>query len=136
MCGALAFYDKVNWYLSSRSHALFAVDAVYDGASFMYAAEVVLILLLILGHPGSPIPVHLPMSLVAWLLIGTTAFTLIKLNLEFLQAQWKKLKQRIADAGTIGVEENWTEGFFSDWKEEIWSRINSLDAKSREDSPI
>ncbi|CAD7938048.1 unnamed protein product [Amoebophrya sp. A25] len=97
LCGLVAMYDKLMWF-SQKQHRYFAIDAVYDGAAFMYAAEVALILILLLGHPGSPFVIKIPTSLDAWLLIFITGFTLVRLNGEFLSTQWERAKKKIAEA--------------------------------------
>ncbi|CAD7970329.1 unnamed protein product [Amoebophrya sp. A120] len=97
MCGLVAQYDKLLWF-SQKQHRNFALDAVMDGASFMYAAEVMLILILLFGHEGSPFVLKIPMALDAWMLILVTGYTLVKLNAEFLAVQAEKMKKRIAEA--------------------------------------
>eukprot|EP00392_Amoebophrya_sp_AT5.2_P010485 g10547.t1 len=97
LCGLVAAYDKLMWY-SQKQHRSFALDAVFEGASFMYAAEVMLIIILIFGHEGSPFVVKIPMSLDAWMLILVTGYTLVKLNAEFLAAQKDKALKKLSEA--------------------------------------
>ncbi len=94
--GLKKYYDKFLWYTDAQ-HRYFGVDAVWEGGSFMYASEVGLLLLLIVGHPASPIQI-LPTTLCAWLLIMVTFGTLMRLNAAFLVEQSKKVVKMASTA--------------------------------------
>jgi hypothetical protein len=96
-CGLNALQDQLHWYMSSSEHRYFAIQAVYDGAAFSYGSQLILVALLISGHEGAPWTYKVPISLIAWLLILVTGFTLVRMNLQFLKDQWKKVKKQISE---------------------------------------
>lgn len=73
-----------------------------DGASFVYAAQLLLIAVLVLGHPdnglfpGGETPAAVT-GICAWLGIFIVASVLIKLNSEFLVKQFNNLKKKVSE---------------------------------------
>jgi len=81
----------VPWYWRPENRT-FIFGAIWEGESFMYAAEIVLLVVLLLGMEGL-----LWTTLDSYLLIFIAGGTIFVMNMRFLAKKWEKFKDWLSD---------------------------------------
>ena len=84
------------WYLRPRNR-FFLADVLLQGDGFIYAAQIAIVLILLLGHPGAGILQVLPTFVLPYLLIAVSAYTVYHLNRQFVEQKAFELDEKRND---------------------------------------